>query len=168
MEMIIETPRLLLRPMTLADEPALSAVLSDPETMRWYPRSYTRDEVRQWIDRQIGRYRDGYGLLGMVEKKTGQLVGDCGPTWQEVESGMELEIGYHVHRARWNQGFATEAARAVMEDSFRRFPIDRLISLIRPENIASRRVAEKNGLTMDRVIFWRDYEHWVYQRMRDK
>ena len=166
--MLIETERLALRPLTLADEPALAAVLSDPEAMRWYPRPYTAEEVRRLIERQISRYLDGSGRLAMVEKQTGRLIGDCGPGWQEVEGRMELEIGYHVNRERWNQGFATEAARAVMDDAFRRFPVDRLISLIRPENIASRRVAEKNGLTMDRVIFWRDYEHWVYQRMRDK
>lgn len=158
----------MLRPLTLVDEPALAAVLSDAETMRWYPRTYTADEVRQWIERQIPRYRDGYGLLGMVERQTGRLIGDCGPVWQEVEGTAELEIGYHVNRERWKRGFATEAARTVMEYAFRRFDVDRLISLIRPENIASRRVAEKNGLTMDRVVFWRGYDHCVYQRMRSR
>ena len=166
--MQIETERLLLRPLTLADEPALAAVLSDAETMRWYPRPYSADEVRQGIERQIGRYPDGSGLLGMVETETGRLIGDCGPTWQEVEGRMELEIGYHVHRDRWNKGFATEAARAVIENTFRRFPVERLISLIRPENIASRRVAEKNGLTIDRLVYWHNYDHCVYQRKRTK
>lgn len=162
----LETLRLLLRPLVHDDEPALAAVIGDRETMRWYTRPFTGHEVRQWIERQIGRYRDGYGLLAVLEKQTGQLIGDCGPTWQEVDSHMELEIGYHVNRERWNQGFATEAARAVIEDSFRRFPVDRLISIIRPENVPSRRVAEKNGLTMDRIVFWHDYDHCLYQRMR--
>jgi len=162
----INTDRLLLRPLTLADESALAAVLSDAETMRWYPRPYSTEEVRQGIERQISRYSDGSGLPGIIEKETGRLIGDCGPTWQEVEGCMELEIGYHVNRECWNQGFATEAGRAVMEDTFRRFPVDRVTSLIRPENVASRRVAEKNGLTVDRVVFWRNYGHCIYQRMR--
>ncbi|MBV8113575.1 MAG: GNAT family N-acetyltransferase [Silvibacterium sp.] len=166
--MLIETDRLLLRPLIFADEPALAAVLSDAETMLWYPRPYTADEVRQRIGQQMGRYPEGSGLLGMVEKRTGKLIGDCGPTWQEVEGRMELEIGYHVNRERWNQGFATEAAKAVMDYAFRRFNVDRVISMIRPENMASRRVAEKNGLTVDRVVFWRDYDHCVYQRMRSR
>ena len=68
---------------------------------------------------------------------------------------MELEIGYHVNRERWGQGFATEAAKAVMDYAFRRFDVERVVSMIRPENTASRRVAEKNGLTVDRVVFWR-------------
>jgi [ribosomal protein S5]-alanine N-acetyltransferase len=88
--------------------------------------------------------------------------------WQEVQGSRELEIAYHVNRERWNQGFATEAAKAVMDYAFRRFDVDRVISMIRPENVPSRRVAEKNGLTLDRVVFWRDYDHCVYQRMRSR
>ena len=164
----LETPRLLLRPLTLDDEPALAAVISDPETMRWYPRPYTAEEVREWIERQMGRYRDGHGLLGIVEKQSGRLIGDCGPAWQDLEGQMELEVGYHVNRECWNQGFATEAARAVIEDVFRRFPVDRLISLIRPENLPSRRVAEKNGLTLNRVVFWHGYDHCIYERTRSR
>lgn len=166
--MQIETAHLLLRPLTLADETRLAAVLGDADTMRWYPRPYAAEEVRQWIERQIGRYPDGSGLLGMVEKQTGRLIGDCGPVWQDVEGLMELEIGYHVNRRRWNQGFATEAAKAVMDYAFRRFDVNRVISLIRPENTASRRVAEKNGLTLDRMVFWRGHETCVYQRMRGR
>jgi [ribosomal protein S5]-alanine N-acetyltransferase len=162
----LETPRLLLRPMTFDDQPALAAVIGDPETMRWYPRPYTIEEVRQWIERQIGRYRDGHGLLGLVEKQSGRLIGDCGLAWQEVDGRMELEVGYHLNREHWNQGFATEAAKAVIEDAFGRFHVDRLISLIRPENVPSRRVAEKNGLRLDRMVFWHDFDHCVYQRMR--
>jgi [ribosomal protein S5]-alanine N-acetyltransferase len=165
--MRIETERLVLRPLTLDDEPALAAVLSDAEAMRWYPRAFTQDEVRAWIERQIGRYPGGSGLLGLVEKQTGRLIGDCGAVWQDVEGRAELEIAYHVNRERWNQGFATEAARAVIDDAFRRFDVERVVSMIRPENAASRRVAEKNGLMVERVVFWRGYDHCVYQRRRD-
>lgn len=164
--MVIETERLLLRPLTREDEPALAAVLGDAETMRWYPRALTREEAREWIERQMGRYPAGCGLLGMVEKQSGRLIGDCGPVWQEIEGTAELEIGYHVNRERWNLGFATEAARAVMDYGFRRFDVERVVSMIRPENGASRRVAEKNGLTVDRVVFWRNYDHCIYQRAK--
>ncbi len=156
----------MLRPLTPGDLEALAAVLSDGETMRWYPRPLSGDEVREWIERQMGRYPEGSGLLGLVEKQTGRLIGDCGAVWQEVEGHIELEIGYHVNRERWNQGFATEAARAVMDYAFQRFDVERVVSMIRPENVASRRVAEKNGLRVDRVVFWRNYDHCVYQRMR--
>jgi RimJ/RimL family protein N-acetyltransferase len=164
--MRIETARLLLRPLTSEDEAALATVLSDAETMRWYPRPLTRDEVREWIERQLGRYSSSTGLLGLVEKQTGRLIGDCGPVWQEVEGRTELEIGYHVSRERWNQGFATEAARVVIDYAFENLGVERVVSMIRPENLASRRVAEKNGLTPERMVFWRNYETCIYQRTR--
>jgi RimJ/RimL family protein N-acetyltransferase len=154
---------LVLRALTPDDAPELLAVLGDAETMRWYPRAYTAAEVDQGIAKQIGRYPSGTGLLGMVQKDTGVLVGDCGLVWQEVDGESEVEIGYHVHRAYWNRGLATEAAHAVREYAFASLGVDHVISLIRPENLPSRRVAEKNGLALDRVVFWRGYDHCVYQ-----
>jgi RimJ/RimL family protein N-acetyltransferase len=161
--MRIETARLTLRTLGMEDEAELAAVLSDAETMRWYPQPFTREQVRDWIERQIARYPSGCGLLGMVEKQSGRLIGDCGAVWQEVEGRAELEIGYHVNRERWNQGFATEAAKAVIDYAFHELGVDRIVSMIRPENVGSRRVAEKNGLKVDRVVLWRSYDHCVYQ-----
>ena len=166
MRLSLETSRLALRPMTLEDEPALAEVLGDAVTMRWYPHPFSREEVRDWIERQISRYPSGTGLLGVVEKQTGQLIGDCGVVWQEVEDQMELEVAYHVNRERWNQGFATEAARALIDHAFTDIGVDHVVSMIRPENIASRRVAEKNGLIMSRVVFWRNYDHCIYRAQK--
>lgn len=162
----LETPRLILREMTLDDAPALHAVLGDAETMRWYPRAYAFEESQEWIARQIARYASGAGLLGIVPKTTGILIGDCGLVWLEVEGALEPEIGYHVHRDHQNQGYATAAARAVRDYAFSTLDCDHVISMIRPGNLASRRVAEKNGLKLDRIVFWRDYEHCVYRLIR--
>ena len=159
----VSTPRLLLRELKSADAPALFEVLGDPETMRFYPRPYSREEVDEWIGRQIGRYAMGAGLLGVVLRDSGTLIGDCGLVWQEVEGVEEPEIGYHVHREHQGRGYATEAARAVRDYAFGTLGCDHVISMIRPENFASRRVAEKNGLTVDRTVFWRGYDHCVYQ-----
>lgn len=131
--------------------------------MRFYPRPYSREEVDEWIGRQIGRYAMGAGLLGVVLRDSGTLIGDCGLVWQEVEGVEEPEIGYHVHREHQGRGYATEAARAVRDYAFGTLGCDHVISMIRPENLASRRVAEKNGLTVDRTVFWRGYDHCVYQ-----
>lgn len=159
----LETARLILRPLTPEDVPALVPILGDAENMRWYPRAFTPAEIASGIERQIARYRTGTGLLGMVLRETGELIGDCGPVWQEVAGASELEIGYHVHPSFQRQGFATEAARAVRDYAFDALGVDCVISMIRPQNVPSRRVAEKNGLAVDRVIFWRDYDHCVYR-----
>jgi RimJ/RimL family protein N-acetyltransferase len=159
----METARLVLRPLVWNDEEALAQVYCDAETMLWYPAPYTRKELRERIEQQMTDYPSGAGLLGMVEKHTGQLIGDCGVRWQEVEAAMEPEVGYHVHRERWGQGFATEAAKAMIGYAFHALGADFVISLIRPENVQSRRVAEKNGLALDRVVFWHDFDHCVYK-----
>ena len=105
---------------------------------------------------------DGSGLLAVALKNSGEVIGDCGAVWQEVEGRRELEIGYHIARNRWRLGYATEAARVVMRYAFRRFPVEHVISLIRPENLPSRRVAEKNGMKIDREIEWKGIRHFVY------
>lgn len=164
---LLQTSRLTLRAMTLDDAPALCSILGDAETMRWYRRPYTPIEVQQAIERQIERYRAGAGLLAVVITETGELIGDCGLVWQEVEGRLEPEIGYHVHRAHWNRGFATEAARAVRSYAFEQLDCDHVISLIRPENLPSRRVAEKNGLRLDRITCWHGFDHCVYAMSRE-
>jgi len=159
----LKTPRLILRELTLEDAPALHAIWGDAETMRWYPRPYTLRETEERIARYGAQYATGAGLLGVVLRETGQLIGDCGLTWQDVEGVQEPEIGYHVHRNYQKRGLASEAARAVRDYAFETLGVDHVISLIRPENLPSRRVAEKNGLTLERVIFWHGYDHCVYR-----
>jgi [ribosomal protein S5]-alanine N-acetyltransferase len=162
---ILETARLVLRELVPEDLPALHAVLGDAENMRWYPHALSLEEVEAWIARQISRYPSGTGLLGLVLRETGALIGDCGPVWQTVEEGQpaELEIGYHVHRDWQGRGLATEAARAVRDYAFATLGVDHVISLIRPENLPSRRVAEKTSLTLHRMVFRYEYDHCVYR-----
>jgi RimJ/RimL family protein N-acetyltransferase len=81
---------------------------------------------------------------------------------QEVDGVDELEVGYHFKTNHWGNGYATEAARGCMEYAFNQLGRRRIISMIRPENIPSRRVAERNGLRIDKQIFWRGYDHYVY------
>lgn len=161
---ILETERLLLRPLAPSDEDAMFDLLGDPIAMQWFPRPLSREESREWIERNRRRFDEyGGGLFGLVLKENGELVGDCGPTRHEIKGRQELEIGYHLRRKYWNLGLATEAARACTRLAFERLNPQRVISMIRPENVQSRRVAEKNGLVLEKMIWWRDYEHCVYQ-----
>ncbi len=167
--LILETPRLRLRTLVPEDVDALARVLSDPETMRYYPAPLDHYGVAEWIARNCRRYeKDGHGLWAMVLKSTGELIGDCGLTVQAVDGRDEVEIGYHTRRDYWGQGLATEAARACREYGFKTLSVDRLISLIRPENLPSRRVAEKNGMHVPKQVMWRDLPHLVYAIDREK
>jgi RimJ/RimL family protein N-acetyltransferase len=160
---ILETDRLVLREFLPDDADPLALVLSDPETMRFYPAPYDRARVEEWITRNRRRYiKDGFGLWAMVLKATGDLIGDCGLTIQQVEGVDETEIGYHVRRDCWGRGLATEAARACRDLGFARFPVKRLVSIIRPQNRSSCRVAEKNGMTVWKEIMRQNLPHLVY------
>ena len=165
---ILETPRLVLREFLAQDVDALSMILSDPETMRFYIKPFDRRGVEDWIARNRQRYtKDGHGLWAMILKSSGELIGDCGFVLQAVDGANEVEIGYHVRRDHWGQGLATEAARACRDFGFANFPVERLISLIRPENVPSRRVAEKNGMTIWKEIVRVGLPHLVYSIRRE-
>jgi [ribosomal protein S5]-alanine N-acetyltransferase len=161
---ILETPRLLLREFVAGDAEALGLILSDAETMRFYRVLFDRAGVAEWIARNRRRYAaDGHGLWGMVLKASGELIGDCGVTTQSVDGVEELEIGYHLRRECWGFGYATEAARACRDWAFLSRNVGYLISLIRPENLASRRVAERNGMRLWKSVVWRELEYCVYR-----
>jgi [ribosomal protein S5]-alanine N-acetyltransferase len=160
---ILKTSRLLLREFCRDDADSLALVISDAETMRFYPAPFDRAGVEQWIERNQRRYAQySHGLWGMVLKSTGELIGDCGLTFQNVQGVHELEVGYHVRRDLWGQGLATEAARACRDYAFARLSAERIISLIRPENLSSRRVAEKNGMNIWKEVMHLDLQHFVY------
>jgi [ribosomal protein S5]-alanine N-acetyltransferase len=166
---ILTTPRLILREFSPDDADALGTVLSDPETMRFYPAPLDRTGVEEWIARNRRRYaKDGFGLWAIVLKTDGSLIGDCGLTVQGVDGADEIEIGYHVRRDHRGQGLATEAARACRDFGFAHLPIEHLISLMRPENLPSRRVAEKNGMTLWKEVMWASLPHLVYSIRRDQ
>ena len=160
---ILETERLLLRELVPEDVDALAAVLSDTETMRYYPAVLDRAGVAAWIERNRRRYRDyGHGLWAMVLKSSDEVIGDCGLSRQVVDGVDEIEIGYHVRRDLWGQGLAPEAAAGCRDYGFEKLAAGQLISLIRPENRPSQRVAEKVGLSLWKEVLWRDLPHYVY------
>ena len=144
----LETERLRLRPMVPEDLDAFHAVVSDPVSMRFYPRPFDRERSRAWIERVEERYaRDGFGLLAVEEAATGEMIGDCGPMIQPVLGEDHVELGWHIRRDRQGMGFATEAGAACRDEAWRVIAPERLISIIRPENVPSWSVARALGFT---------------------
>lgn len=150
---VLETERLILRRMELSDVDNLLGIFSDPVAMRYYPGTKDHQETIGWIEWTLESYeRHGIGLWVAVLKETGEFAGQCGLIVQEVDGRREVEIGYLFLRRFWGRGLATEAARACRDYGFDRLGYDRLISLIGPDNLPSRRVAERVGLTLEREI----------------
>ena len=147
--MILETERLLLREMKQDDLPALQGILQDEETMYAYNGAFDEAETQAWLDRQLSRYAQfGFGLWAVVLKESGGMIGQCGLTMQPWRGDEVLEVGYLFNRAFWHHGYATEAARGCMEYAFDRLGAREVCSIIRETNLPSRRVAERNGMTM--------------------
>jgi [ribosomal protein S5]-alanine N-acetyltransferase len=149
----LQTERMVLRLMEMADVDDLIGIFSDPVAMRYYPSTKSRQEAQEWVRRVQESYRDrGFGLWVAVLEDSGEFVGQCGLTVQEVERKNEVEIGYLFLRKFWGRGLATEAARAARDHGFNTLGYERLVSLIDPGNLASRRVAEKVGLTLEKEV----------------
>jgi [ribosomal protein S5]-alanine N-acetyltransferase len=160
---VIETERLVLRELSLTDADDLLEIWGDERAMRLFPKTLNREELQGWIERNQKRYDDlGHGIWAVIVKESAQFAGDCGLVIQDVEGALELEVGYHFKPRFWGNGYATEAARGCLDYAFTRLGHRRVISMIRPENLPSRRVAERNGLQIEREIFWRGYTHCVY------
>ncbi|MGL9748769.1 GNAT family N-acetyltransferase [Enterococcus sp. DIV0170] len=164
---MIETKRLYLRELQPSDREALSKILQDEQTMYAYEGAFSDAEVQAWLDKQLKSYqRNGFGLWAAVLKETGEMIGQCGLTWQELAGEQVLEIGYLFQRAFWHKGYASEAAMACKNYAFEMLQADEVFSIIRDTNGPSQRVAERNGMTRcgEFIKHYRgiDMSHYVY------
>jgi len=143
---ITETGRLILREMTENDFDALYAVLADTDNMKYYPHSFDESKVRNWIKRNMERYRIfGFGLWAVVLKETGEVIGDCGLTMQLIGGQIKPEIGYHIRKDCQGRGYASAAAKAVRDWTFRNTPFNIIYSYMKHSNVPSCRTAMAYG-----------------------
>ena len=168
-KMILETPRLILRPFAADDLDRMTQLMANKDFMRFSMGPMTPEQTRSFLDKVIGWDRDGMlSQFAMIVRSSETLVGYCGFFHQEVDSKMEIEIGYRLQRDFWNRGLASEAARTVRDHGFRDLKLERVVSLIHPENHASRRVAEKNGMILERETIFRSFPTFVFAITRQR
>lgn len=171
--MMLETERLFLREMTPDDLPTLRAILTDDEVMYAYNGAFSEEEVRGWLDRAMLRYREnGFGLWAVVLKETGQMIGQCGLTYQTPLGEKLLEVGYLFLKEYWHRGYAAEAAAACKEYAFSTLGAEELFAIIRCTNRASIAVAKRLGMfcTEHFVKHYRgvDMPHFLYRVRRNE
>ena len=146
--MILETQRLYLRELQPSDYDALCRTLQDGEAMYAYEGAFSDEQAQEWLDRQIARYQTWhFGLWAVILRETDELIGQCGLTMQPWKDEEVLEIGYLFERRHWHHGYATEAAEACKRYAFEVLDADEVCSIIRDTNIASQKVALRNGMT---------------------
>lgn len=167
MDRILETERTYLRRMTWDDLPDLKEILQDEETMYAYEHGFSDEEVDNWIKATLRRYdEDGLALFAVIDKETGEFLGQEGLVYQEVSGRRELEIGYLFKKKNWNKGYATEVAIALKEYAFTVLGKEKVISLIRDTNIPSQKVAVRNGMVIEesynKHYMGKDMLHYVF------
>ena len=171
--MFLKTQRLDFRRLCRDDFDNLCKILQDEKTMYAYEHAFSDDEVREWLDKQLARYRIyGFGLWAVTLRETGEFIGQCGLTMQNTDEVQVLEIGYLFRREFWHCGYASEAAQACKKFAFETLGAKEVCSIIRENNLPSRRVAERNGMTVKRRFvkhyYGMDMPHLIYSVRNEK
>lgn len=150
---VLRTHRLVLRHLEAGDLDALFALYRDPDVRRYFPDgTRTLAETKEELD----WFRNGHpsfpelGLWATVERGSGAFLGRCGLLPWKIDGEHEVELAFLIDKARWGEGFATEAASAIVRYAKEQLRIARLICLIAHGNTASVRVAEKVGMAFER------------------
>lgn len=166
----LETAQLTLRSFCEEDVEAMAQLFAHPDFMRFSLGVFTkRKQTVAFIQKVTGWDRAGLpSQFAVVPQGESNLIGYCG-FFHHPEHGIEdVEIGYRLHPNYWNRGLATEAARAIRDYGFRDLKLRRVISLVHPENIPSRRVAEKNGMRVEKRIIFRGFPTLVFAIIRER
>jgi RimJ/RimL family protein N-acetyltransferase len=149
----LETERLRLRFMEERDLDPIAAIFADAETMKYIGEGkvFNRNETWRSIASALGHWLlKGYGMWAVERRDTNELVGRVG--FLDPEGWPGFELGWIVARPHWGRGYASEAARAAYDYAIATLRRERVISLIRPGNERSMRVADKLGFVRDGMV----------------
>lgn len=168
------TERLTTRFVTQADVPAWESFFADPINCTFINiftgANTPMERAQQMVDFTIKRYNENrLGLQALIAKDTGALIGMCGLMAQEVNGQNEIEVGYHLLRKHWGKGYAMEAAKAFRDYGFTGNFADSIVSIIHPLNFLSKKVAQRNGMTLSETgARWREQEVDVFRITREQ
>jgi len=165
MPLPLETERLVIRPYREDDATPLHDVFGSPEVMKWTPSAPSKDvaETAQRLARTMAftaRQPPGMGLWALELKHTSEFLG------QVEGKGPEVEVAYELAPRVWGHGYATEAARALVDYGFGELSLRRIVALILPDNARSRNVASKCGLILEGPGRFYGLDLVVYARER--
>jgi RimJ/RimL family protein N-acetyltransferase len=140
----------------------MATLMADNDFMRFSLGVFSREQTAAFLEKVRARDQEGLpSQFGLVFRDNGRLIGYCG-FFLHVDGLEELEIGYRIEPSYWNRGIATEAARAIRDHALNDLHLPRVISLIHPDNVASRRVAEKNGMTAEKETVFRGFPTIIF------
>ena len=149
---LLETNQLFLRRLVMDDLDDLFALYNDPEIRKYFPDGVlSREETKEELEWYLNGHPEypQLGLWATIHEETGKFIGRCGLLPWEIDGRLEIEIAYLLDKAFWHLGLATEAAQGILQYGFTKLNLPRLICLMSLENLASQRVAERIGMTLD-------------------
>jgi ribosomal-protein-alanine N-acetyltransferase len=153
MDLVLETPRLQLRPIGPDDLEVLHRLWTDPDVRRflWDDIVIPVDRVVTEIDRSIASfYIDKFGLWAVSQRDDADVIGFCG--LRRFGGGTDVELLYGLYPRYWHQGLATEASRAVLHYGFAQFALERIYAGSDPPNAASQQVMQRLGMTYSKRL----------------
>lgn len=165
--MILETERLYLREINQNDFGDLAEILQNPKVMYAYEHDFSDNDVQEWLDRQIERYKKySFGLWAVILKNTDEMIGQAGLTIQPYKGIEVLEIGYLLKENFWHKGYASEAASGCKKYAFKRLNRDKVYSIIKSDNYSSMKVEESIGMKKEDEFVTQYYNgdmlHFLY------
>lgn len=167
MNIFLETKRLILRITELSDLDNLIVLRGDPDVMKYIGNGtiQTEEEVKRFLQLAMQyQKKHGFGFCSVFEKNSGTFIGQAGLFHLGLNDEQpEIEIAYRLHKEFWGKGYATELTRAIIQWGFEHLSIERLVTFIDPENIRSRRVLEKAGMTNTGKVKYNDKEVRCYE-----
>lgn len=153
---ILETSRLYLRKIQKNDDRLISEILQDIDVMYAWEHAFSNDEVADWINENRMRYeRDGYGYWAVIHKMSDRLIGVCGLLKEQADYENYVGLGYIFNKDYWGRGYALESASACVDYAFHTLKVKELTAQIRPNNLPSRKVAEKLGMEVKKEFIKR-------------
>lgn len=166
-EVMIETNRLILRKINKNDYLEISNILQDIDVMYAWEKSFSDEEVKLWINRNLKRYNnEGYSYFLAINKDDDTVVGVMGPLVEKIKDKTFIGVAYILNKESWGKGYAVEGVRACIEYAFNNLNAPSVIAQIRPNNINSIHVAQKLNLKIiDKYVKLYDgkeMEHLIY------
>lgn len=171
MNWIIESKRLNFRKISKSDFNSLRTILQDSEVMYAWEHAFTDEEVNEWINKNLIRYaNEGYSYFAVIVKSTNDFIGVIGPLIEDINGTQHIGIAYILNKRYWGKGYALEGAEACINYAFSKLNADKVIAQIRPNNLPSRRIAEKLNMKIESEYVKHynniDMPHLIYSRTK--
>lgn len=161
-----ESERLLFRKLELSDFDTWLPFHENPKSSSFW-EGLPKDPIeacQHWFDKAFHRYENNLGGMNvLLDKKTKKFIGQCGLLVQTIDGVKELEIGYSILPEYWLRGYATEAAQKCKRFAQKQKFSESLISIIHIDNLASQKVAIKNGMFLDKTTSYDSNPVHVYR-----